>query len=104
MARNAAALLHEIAFEGTSLRRWQTPQEQVALSNPVLAVIDHSPLDMPAELRDDNIQLTAELRATHGVCDEHHDVAGASLIENWIDEAEGRTWFLYEASRTAESA
>ena len=38
------------------------------------------------------------------VCDEHSDVAGASLIENWIDEAEGRTWFLYEASRTGESA
>jgi len=63
-----------------------------------------TPLDMLAELRDDNIQLTAELRATHGVCDKHGDVAGASLIENWIDEAEGRTWFLYEASRTAESA
>jgi starvation-inducible DNA-binding protein len=59
---------------------------------------------MLAELRDDNIQLTAELRATHGVCDKHGDVAGASLIENWIDEAEGRTWFLYEASRAAESA
>ncbi|MGZ6007468.1 MAG: Dps family protein [Rhizomicrobium sp.] len=63
-----------------------------------------TPLDMLAELRDDNIQLTAELRAAHGVCDEHGDVASASLIENWIDEAEGRTWFLYEASRTAESA
>ena len=63
-----------------------------------------TPQDMLAELRDDNIQLTAELRATHDVCDEHGDVAGASLIENWIDEAEGRTWFLYEASRKAESA
>jgi starvation-inducible DNA-binding protein len=63
-----------------------------------------TPLDMLAELRDDNIQLTAELRAAHIVCDEHSDAAGASLIENWIDEAEGRTWFLYEASRTGESA
>ena len=63
-----------------------------------------TPLDMLAELRDNNMQLTTELRATHSVCDEHGDVAGASLIENWIDEAEGRTWFLYEASRTAESA
>jgi starvation-inducible DNA-binding protein len=63
-----------------------------------------TPLDMLAELRDNNIQLTAELRAAHGVCDEHGDVAGASLIENWIDEAEGRVWFLYEASRTAEPA
>src|SRR5712675_128014 len=53
--------------------------------------IGGTPLDMLAELRDNNIQLTAELRAAHGVCDEHGDVAGASLIENWIDEAEGRT-------------
>src|SRR5436189_2137911 len=44
-----------------------------------------TPMDMLAELRDDNIQLTAELRAAHGVCDAHGDVAGASLIENWID-------------------
>ena len=58
-----------------------------------------TPLDMLAELREDNIRLTASLRETHGVCDEHGDVASASLLENWIDEAEGRTWFLYEASR-----
>ncbi len=63
-----------------------------------------TPLDMLAELREDNLQLTAALRATHELCDEHGDVAGASLLENWIDEAEGRTWFLYEASRGAESA
>jgi starvation-inducible DNA-binding protein len=59
-----------------------------------------TPLDMLAELRDDNRQLVASLRETHGVCDEHGDVASASLIENWIDEAERRTWFLYEATRT----
>jgi starvation-inducible DNA-binding protein len=58
-----------------------------------------TPLDMLAELRDDNKQLTAHLRQTHEVCDEHGDVATTSLIENWIDEAERRTWFLYEASR-----
>jgi len=58
-----------------------------------------TPLDMLAELRDDNKQLTASLRATHGVCDEHGDVATASLLEVWIDEAERRTWFLFEASR-----
>jgi starvation-inducible DNA-binding protein len=56
-------------------------------------------LDMLAELRDDNTQLAARLRETHALCDEHGDVATASLIETWIDEAEGRTWFLFEASR-----
>jgi starvation-inducible DNA-binding protein len=55
--------------------------------------------DMLSELRDDNIQLTARLRETHSLCDEHQDVATASLIENWIDEAEKRTWFLFEATR-----
>jgi starvation-inducible DNA-binding protein len=58
-----------------------------------------TPLDMLAELRDDNKQLTANMRETHGLTDEHGDVATASLLENWIDEAERRTWFLYEATR-----
>jgi starvation-inducible DNA-binding protein len=53
-----------------------------------------APHDMIAELAADNLQLTKYLRATHGVCDEHNDVATASLIENWIDETERRTWFL----------
>ena len=55
--------------------------------------------DMLSELRDDNLQLTARLREAHSLCDEHEDVATASLIENWIDEAERRTWFLFEATR-----
>ena len=63
-----------------------------------------SPLDMLAELREDNKQLVNEMRRTHALCDEHDDVATASLIEVWIDEAERRTWFLFEASRSAESA
>jgi starvation-inducible DNA-binding protein len=63
-----------------------------------------TPLDMLAELRDDNRQLVANLRETHGLCDEHGDVASASLIENWIDEAERRTWFLFETSRSGETA
>ena len=58
--------------------------------------------DMLSELRDDNLQLVAEMREVHGLCDEHHDVATASLLENWIDEAEGRVWFLFEASRSVE--
>ena len=57
-----------------------------------------TPLDMLAELRDDNKQLTASLRETHAICDKYNDVASASLIENWIDEAERRTWFLFEAT------
>jgi starvation-inducible DNA-binding protein len=52
--------------------------------------------DMLTELRTDNRELTRFLRALHEVCDEHHDVATASLIENWIDETERRTWFLSE--------
>ena len=58
------------------------------------------PLDMLTELRDDNKTLTRELRATHKLCDEHNDVATASLIENWIDETERRTWFLSETVRS----
>jgi starvation-inducible DNA-binding protein len=57
------------------------------------------PLDMLAELREDNKTLAGQLREVHGVCDEHRDIASASLIENWIDEAEHRAWFLLEATR-----
>jgi starvation-inducible DNA-binding protein len=56
-------------------------------------------MDMLAELRDDNKDLVARMRETHDLCDEHRDVATASLLENWIDEAERRTWFLFEATR-----
>jgi starvation-inducible DNA-binding protein len=59
-----------------------------------------TPLDMLAELRDDNKQLVASMRETHDLCDQHGDVATASLLENWIDEAERRVWFLFEAART----
>jgi starvation-inducible DNA-binding protein len=58
-----------------------------------------SPSAMLAELRDDNRQLTAYMRETHALCDEHNDVATASLLENWIDETERRTWFLFETAR-----
>src|SRR5207248_4303193 len=54
------------------------------------------PLDMIAELADDNKTLAARLREMHDVCDEHRDFATASLIEVWIDETERRTWFLSE--------
>ena len=61
------------------------------------------PLDMLAELRDDNKTIAARLRESHGVCDDHGDIATASLIEVWIDETERRTWFLFEAGRRADS-
>ena len=56
---------------------------------------------MLAELKEDNIALTQRTRQTRNVCDEHGDVATASLVENWIDEAERRTWFLFEVIRRA---
>ena len=61
------------------------------------------PLDMLAELRDDSKSLAARLREAHDVCDEHRDIATASLIEVWIDETERRTWFLFEASRQGDA-
>src|SRR6187551_1234318 len=57
------------------------------------------PLDMLAELMDDNKTLATRLREAHNVCDDHRDVATASFIEVWIDETERRTWFLFEATR-----
>ena len=63
-----------------------------------------TPLDMLAELRDDNMQLIARMRETHQLCEEHRDVASASLLEPWIDEAEGRVWFLFESSRRSQSS
>ena len=57
------------------------------------------PSDMIAELAEDNKTLAARLREAHNVCDEHRDVATASLIEVWIDETERRTWFLFEIKR-----
>lgn len=57
------------------------------------------PLDMLAELREDNKLLAERLREAHNVTDEHRDIASSSLLENWIDETERRTWFLFESSR-----
>ena len=57
------------------------------------------PDDMLEELCEDNKNLVSRLREAHNVCDEHRDIATASLIETWIDETERRTWFLFEASQ-----
>ena len=59
------------------------------------------PLDMLAELADDNKTMAARLREAHNVCEEHRDVATTSLIEIWIDETERRAWFLFETTRRA---
>lgn len=58
-----------------------------------------TPEDMLAELREDNMRLADYMRSTHALCDEYNDVATASLLENWIDEAERRVWFLFESGR-----
>jgi len=55
--------------------------------------------DMLSELRDDNLNMAARMREAHEVCDDAGDVASASLLENWIDEAERRAWFLFESTR-----
>jgi starvation-inducible DNA-binding protein len=57
------------------------------------------PHEMLAELREDNERLLASLRALHDLCDEHNDIATASVLENWIDETEQRVWFLFEILR-----
>ena len=82
---------------GTTLRSiGQIAKHQRVLDNDADYVTPHG---MLAELREDNLQLVANMRETHDLCDEHGDVATASLIENWIDEAEQRAWFLFEAAR-----
>src|SRR5881275_2886396 len=73
----------------------QISQMQRVLDNDAEYV---EPLDMLAELADDNKMLTSRLREAHDVCDEHRDVATASLIEVWIDETERRIWFLVETT------
>jgi starvation-inducible DNA-binding protein len=78
----------------------QIARQQRVLDNEAEFV---EPEDMLAELREDNQTLAARLREAHGVCEEHNDIATASLIEVWIDETERRTWFLFEATRRPDS-
>src|ERR1039458_5948381 len=60
------------------------------------------PLDMLAELREDNRMLLASMREIHDLCGEETDVATTSLLENWIDETERRIWFLFETGRAGK--
>ncbi len=55
-----------------------------------------APEAMLAELLNDNRSLTSNMRSAHELCARENDVATTSLIENWIDETERRTWFLAE--------
>ena len=58
-----------------------------------------SPTDMLTELMSDNRLVIKRMRAAHEIADKHDDVATASILENFIDAAEKRNWFLFEASR-----
>jgi starvation-inducible DNA-binding protein len=82
---------------GTTIRSIGQIERQKRLADNDAEFV--TPQDMLAELREDNLRLVGFMRETHDVCDEHGDVATTSLIENWIDEAERRVWFLYEANR-----
>jgi starvation-inducible DNA-binding protein len=83
---------------GTTLRSiGQIARRQRILDNDADYV---EPQDMLAELCGDNKQLVSSMREVHDVCDTYGDVATASLLENWIDETERRTWFLFETTRS----
>jgi len=83
---------------GTTLRSiGQISKLQRVLDNDADFV---QPLDMLSELREDNQTFVRHLRGVHDLCDEHNDVATTSLLENYIDQAERRAWFLFESSRT----
>jgi starvation-inducible DNA-binding protein len=62
-----------------------------------------TPRDMLRELMNDNKTVAANMREAHAIADEHDDVATASLLENFIDQTEKRTWFLFEAGREADA-
>jgi starvation-inducible DNA-binding protein len=83
---------------GTTIRSVAHISRLQRLSNNDAAFV--SPLDMLAELREDNLQIAQIMRETHNLCENYQDVATASALENWIDEAERRVWFLFESGRT----
>jgi starvation-inducible DNA-binding protein len=57
------------------------------------------PSDMLSELREDNMALVQSMKSSHSLCDEAGDLASASLLENWIDQAQRQVWFLFESTR-----
>jgi starvation-inducible DNA-binding protein len=84
---------------GTTLRSIGDIARHQRIADNDAAYVDAQ--DMLAELREDNQSCIRAMRQVHEICDEHGDVATASLLENFIDEAEKRVWFLYEAGRAA---
>jgi len=85
---------------GTTIRSIGDLARQQRIADNDAAFV--TPRDMLAELRYDTQRFIASMRTTHDLCDEHNDLATTSLLENYIDEAEKRVWFLYEASRHGE--
>jgi starvation-inducible DNA-binding protein len=85
---------------GTTLRSIGDIAKRQRISDNDAEYVD--PLDMLAELRDDTQRFVTSMREAHDVCDEHGDVATTSLLEVYIDEAERRIWFLYEAGRQGD--
>jgi starvation-inducible DNA-binding protein len=82
---------------GTTLRSIGDISRRQRIRDNDAAFVD--PQDMLAELREDNQQLVSTMREVHGVCDTYGDIATASLLEVWVDEAERRVWFLFEMTR-----
>ena len=87
---------------GTTLRSIGDIAKRQSLADNDAAFV--APGDMLRELMVDNKAMAAAMRKAHEVADKAQDVATASLLENFIDETEKRVWFLFEASRAAESA
>jgi starvation-inducible DNA-binding protein len=82
---------------GTTLRSIGHIAREQRVSDNDAAYVE--PLDMLAELQEDNQTLARRMREAHGVCEEHEDIATASLLEVWVDQAEQRKWFLFETTR-----
>jgi starvation-inducible DNA-binding protein len=82
---------------GTTLRSIGQIARETRVADNDADFVD--PLDMLAELRDDNNDLVGRMREVHDLCDKHGDIATASLLENWVDETEKRVWFLFETGR-----
>ena len=88
-------------ISGTTLRSIGQISQLQSLKDNDEEFVD--PAEMLRELMNDNKKVAAAMRKAHEVCDKHDDVASASLLENYIDETERRTWFLFEASRKADA-
>jgi hypothetical protein len=98
---------HEVAFQGVHAEQPALVVIEVRQIARTNRLRDNdaefvTPQDMLAELREDNGQVVVSMRELHDLCDEYGDVATTSLLEVWIDEAERRIWFLFEAERRGE--